>query len=584
MTQRRGRWRWIVGLLVALAVGRGMAGLVAGAAQAAALGVRPSWRLFAAMDLSLRTMVAAIAALVLFANLLAVRHSIVSVVLPRQIGNLRIGEAIPMRLLTLGAAAIAVAIGALFAAIDLDGQRILLALHGVRFGETDPFLERDIAWYLIGMPVERALWETVVRIVALASLLTVVLYAGTPSLRVRDGRLVVTGWVRRHLGVLGGATLLLVAWHWRLARYELLVTGSGATEGFGVVDHRLLLPYLLTLSIVTAGVAGVFIAAVWQGAHRVAIGLAMSVLVIAPMGRLALVTFAPSLGATTRGIRDRELAYTATRTRFTTRAHGESPGGGDRGPLALDSLRRLLPDGAVILPDGGRYRVVRDTTGRIAAAPLETWGERLTQAWALQNPRLAMVGGEAGDGLVLGANPWSRVARVAPFVRPAPMPRLVAHQGGALWVLDLEVEGEWYPLAAPLRDRGTVVRYRRSAGVALVDAMTGGVRLVPPEDPDPILRAWMTLVPDVFATGASVGIGLELDRARAVPPVADLSTAPTSVSARSTPPAITGPPGELRTEAAALYDAMEAARQVGDWAAYGAAWRKLGVLLGRPTP
>ncbi|MFM8780830.1 MAG: UPF0182 family protein, partial [Gemmatimonadota bacterium] len=382
MTQRRGRWRWILGLLVARAVGRGISGLVAGAAQAEALCVRPCWRLFTAMDLSLRTLVAAVAALVLFANLLAVRHSIVSVVLPRQIGNLRIGEAIPMRLLTLGAAAVAVAIGALFALVDLDGQQVLLALHGVRFGESDPFLERDIGWYLIGLPVERALWETVVRIVMVASLFTIVFYAATPSLRVREGGLMVTDWARRHLGVLGGVAMLLLAWHWRLARYEVLVTGSGASEGFGAVDHRLVLPYLLTLSIVMAGAAGVFIVAVWQRATRLAFGLLFSLLVIGPLGRLAIVTFGPSLGATTRGIRDRELAYAATRARFTARAHGDVAFATDRAPLALDSLRRLVPAGAVILPDGGRYRVVHDTTGQVAAAALETWGQRISQAWA----------------------------------------------------------------------------------------------------------------------------------------------------------------------------------------------------------
>lgn len=509
MTQRRSRWRWILGLLVALAVGRGISGLVAGAAQAEALGVRPSWRLFTAMDLSLRTLVAAIAALVLFVNLLGVRHSIVSVVLPRQIGNLRIGEAIPMRLLTLGAAAVAVGIGALFALVDLDGQQVLLALHGVRFGESDPFLERDIGWYLIELPVERALWETVVRIVMVASLFTLVLYAATPSLRVREGRLMVTDWARRHLGVLGGVAMLLVAWHWRLARYEVLVTGSGASEGFGAVDHRLVLPYLLTLSIVMAGAAGVFIVAVWQRATRVAVGLLLSLLVIGPLGRLAIVTFGPSLGATTRGIRDRELAYVATRARFTARASGAVAAGTDRASTALDSLRRLVPPRAVILPDGGRYRVVHDTTGQVAAAALETWGQRISQAWAMQNPRLAMDGGAMGDRLLLGTNPWSRIARVAPFLRPAPTPRLVIREGGALWVLDLEVAGEWYPLATPLPHRGTVVRYRRSAGVALVDAMTGVVRILPPSDPDPVLRAWMALVPDVFSAGASLGQGID---------------------------------------------------------------------------
>ncbi len=550
-----------------------MAGLIAGAAQAEALGVRPSWRLFAAMDLSLRVVIAAVAALVLFTNLLAVRHSIVSIVLPRQLGNLRFGEAIPMRVLTLGAAGIALVIGGLFASVDLDVQQILLALHGVRFGEVDPIFERDIAWYLIGLPVERAVWDHVLSIVAVASLLTIALYAGTPSLRVREGRVVVTGWVRRHVGVLGGVGLVLLAWHWRLERYEVLVTGSGVSQGFGAVDHRLVLPYLLGLSILTVGIAGAFVSAVWAGATRLAMGLLLTVLVVGPLGRVALVTFGPSLGLTTRGIREREASYDAMRSRFTARAHGQAIRSVTGGALALDSLQRLAPAGAIIRPDGGRYRVVRDTTGRVAAPSLTTWGQRISQAWALQNPRLAGAGGAAEDRLLLGANPWSRVTRLAPFLRPAPTPRAVERDGGFYWVLDLTIEGEWYPLADLLPERGDPVRYHRSAGVAVVDAMTGAVRILPPAEPDPILRAWMALVPDVFAAGESV----PEDIADATP-----LTVAATVAAR--PDTSSMPPGTLRAEAAVLYDAMEAARRAGDWTAYGAAWRQLGVLLGRPAP
>ena len=581
MTQRRRRWFAFVSVLAALAIGRGLAGLIAGAAQAEALGVQPSWRLFAAMDLSLRVMIAAVAALVLFANLLAVRHSIVSIVLPRQLGNLRFAEAIPTRVLTLGAAGLALAIGALFASVDLDGQQILLALHGVRFGEADPILERDIAWYLIGLPGERALWDYALSIVAVAGLLTIALYAGTPSMRVREGRLVVTGWVRRHLGVLGGVGLVLLAWHWRLERYELLVTGSGVSQGFGAVDHRLVLPYLLGLSILTGGIAGAFVSMVWIGATRLGMGLLLAVLVVGPLGRVALVTVGPSLGATTRGIREREASYDAIRARFTARAHGEAVRSVDRGPLALDSLQRLAPAGAIILPDGGRYRMVRDTTGRVAAPSLTTWGQRISQAWALQNPRLAWAGGAAEDRLLVGASPWSRVTRVAPFLRPAPTPRAVEQDGWFYWVLDLTIEGEWYPFADPLPERRDPVRYHRPAGVAVVDAMTGAVRIVPPADPDPILRAWMTLVPDVFAAGESIP-----DNIAAAAP---LSIAD-SVAEQSTVVRLAGPeapavsPEWLRSQAAALYDAMETARRAGDWAAYGTAWRQLGVLLGRPAP
>jgi len=39
--------------------------------------------------------------------------------------------------------------------------------------------------------------------------------------------------------------------------------------------------------------------------------------------------------------------------------------------------------------------------------------------------------------------------------------------------------------------------------------MTGVVRILPPADPDPVLRAWMALVPDVFSAGASLGRGID---------------------------------------------------------------------------
>lgn len=144
------------------------------------------------------------------------------------------------------------------------------------------------------------------------------------------------------------------------------------------------------------------------------------------------------------------------------------------------------------------------------------------------------------------------------------------------WVLDLTLEAASYPLAAPLPDRVELVRYRRAAGVALVDAMTGAVHIVPPAEPDPVLRAWMALTPDIFATGRTIPPGLDL-----APPSAPFIAPDTSEASRTSPKRATPPAGDLRAEAAALYDAMETARRAGEWAAYGEAWRRLGVLLGR---
>src|SRR5262245_43220759 len=76
-----------------------------------AMGAGELWRSRLLTTLALRASGALVAGLFAFANLLAVRHSVVSLVLPRRVGNIEIGEEVPGRSLVLSAALLAILLG-----------------------------------------------------------------------------------------------------------------------------------------------------------------------------------------------------------------------------------------------------------------------------------------------------------------------------------------------------------------------------------------------------------------------------------------------------------------------------------------
>src|SRR5688500_18670354 len=75
-----------------------------------ALGAAAVWREKATDQLLLFSVGATAAFLFSYANLSAVRHSIISLVLPRRIANIEFGEAVPVRFLDAAALGIAGAI------------------------------------------------------------------------------------------------------------------------------------------------------------------------------------------------------------------------------------------------------------------------------------------------------------------------------------------------------------------------------------------------------------------------------------------------------------------------------------------
>ncbi|MFN0098212.1 MAG: UPF0182 family protein [Gemmatimonadaceae bacterium] len=324
MTARRGLFWLVAGLALTLLVGRWVAGMYADWAFHRALGTEAVWRVQAVMSGGVRLVVFLGAFVVALANLIAVRRSIISLVLPRRVGNLEIGEQVPSSWLTAGAFSLALGLAALFAAVDHDWTAITLAFNALPFGEIEPYLDRDLSFYVTWLPFERWLFALLTTLHVAVSIAVLVVYLATPSVRWGDGGLYVSTWVRRHLGILVGLAILLVAWDWRLDRFGLLSVGSGynrfvfEARPFGVVDHRLLLPYLTVASFAAMPVAAVFVWATWRGATRLAFVLLTMLLVGGPVAHIVLPTFADETAASPA----RRRPYQNASILFSRRAYG----------------------------------------------------------------------------------------------------------------------------------------------------------------------------------------------------------------------------------------------------------------------
>jgi uncharacterized membrane protein (UPF0182 family) len=326
MPGKRGFLWLLAGIALALLAGRAVAALYADWAFHHAHGADALWRTAALTSGLARLAVLSIAFAFVFANLYAVRQSIVSLVLPRRLGNIDFGESVPPSRLTALALALALLVGVLFAALGHDWTTVALAFDGSRFAEIEPFSGRDLGFYVHWLPFERAMNSLATVLVVLTAVVVLVLYWITPSVRWDERGLYVSTWVRRHLGILGALVIGLVGWDWRLDRFMLLVDGSGWSRlgeagTFTRFDHRILTPYLVVLSFLTIPTAVVFAWSVWRGYVRLALGLITLLIVGGPVTRIALPAL---LKPDTRSDmqRERERPYAATRVLYTRRAYG----------------------------------------------------------------------------------------------------------------------------------------------------------------------------------------------------------------------------------------------------------------------
>ncbi len=371
MTTRRWLMVALAAAAVLLIVGRNLAGVYSDYLWYDSLGASALWRARMGAVTILRLGSGAVAALFAFANLYAVRQSVVSLVFPRRLANLEIGEEVPGRYLVAVAAVLAVILGALLTMSSDDWMSVVLSRSSKPFSETDPYFSQDLGFFVYWLPLESSLWMWAFYLVLVVGLVVILLYALTPSLKWQRGGLYASTYVRRHVTVLIGVLLLLLAWSFRLDMYSLLVDGSGAEGAFGWVDHRVGVPGDLLLSLLTLGASIIVLWAGFVGQFRLAAISVLTSVLLALIVREAVPAIAERSGTDAQRT-SREQAYLATRATYTRRAFGVDAMPRADSSLAYPTLSAALPAVPVWDPPA----LVRATnSGRTASdsTPLVGW-------------------------------------------------------------------------------------------------------------------------------------------------------------------------------------------------------------------
>jgi uncharacterized membrane protein (UPF0182 family) len=610
MTPRR--WFGLAATIVAvLVVGRIAAGLYVDYRWYDALGAgaRAVWRARLVDLVAMRIVLGVVATGFYFANLYGVSGSVESLVLPRRLGDLEIGEKVSGNRLLWGAGALAVALGIAASLLVDDWMSFDLIRTAQPFGVPEPYTGADLSFFVHWLPFENALYVWALTVLLSAATIALVLYALTSGLRWEGGHLRTTRHVRRHLTVLASALLLLLAWGHRLDAYALLSNGSGPHGLFTFVDYDIVLRTRFALAIVTAMAALVVLRAGWQGQARVTFWVLTAVFV----STLLLRGIVPAIGSRLVGrveAERRNAPFLNNRAYVTQNAYGVNtiavapPGYGlpsiaalsdaaplwdpavlaravehqRRGEIAGDELGwqpsggrlaavvvtrpvpngdagardvepsawRVLPLAAtaadlagdpvplddpgtgissrprrlLVFPQATGYSVTSDSTGRIAADPIDGFWARLAHAWDQRDFRLLL--SDQLDRLdapviVLRRGVRDRLDAVAPFFTQGHVVSPVVVADTLFWVSHLYAAAEEFPLSQRYNVGVNVWGYFQHAAIGIVNAETGHVTLLADGAPGQLAAAWIRRFPMLFTPPAA----LDAQLLASLPPATD---------------------------------------------------------------
>jgi len=587
---------------VLLIAGRALAGIYADYLWYESLGAVALWRMRAKQTMLLEAGSALGAGLFAFANLYAVRQSVVQLVFPRKVGDIEIGEEVSGRYLLGATVGLSAILGVVLTLPQDSWTTFFLARAGRAFQETEPYFGADLGFFVYWVPFENLLWNWAFIAVSVVSVAVILLYALTPSLKWERRRFEASGYVKRHLTVLAGVILLMAAWSFRLDMYSLLAEGSGVDAAFSYVDHRVGIPGDLLLSVATLGAGLIVLWAGFAGQFRLAAISTLSVIVLALVVREGAPLIAEHSGSDNER-RMRERPYISTRAAYTRRAFGignipnadstiaypslaaampwvpvwdpsalaravdagragddqtsltgwrvESgeivvdvvgappPGASVRAPWTVARIRATEADdrGApvrlsgpnatatddtpleapLVFPGARAPTVVADSLTRTTGTPLASFTTRLATAWSTQDFHL--LGNDLAQPkptLIAHRDVRERVARCAPFFTLGGRVQPLLHEDTLYWGVDLYSTSQTYPLSWRLLALGQERSYLRHAAVAVVQAVTGEVTIVPDSSLDPVAETWVRELPGMFGTWTGLPPGL---RALLGPPV-----------------------------------------------------------------
>lgn len=428
-------------------------------------------------------------------NFSAVRHSIVALVLPRRIANVEFGEAVPARFLDAVAVGLAATVAVALTAALPSWTDVARVRANAWFGESDPYHQLDLAFYTSWLPLETAAHSWLVLVVAIVAVLVLALYSLTPSLRWGDGRMHVSTYVRRHMGVLAAVLLLLVAWRFRLESYALLSDGSGPGGAFTATDDRFALPWYVGLVIITVAAAAVIGWSTWTGQLTIAFAILTLVLIVIAGVQL----WRPvAVGRESAG-----APYESTRSAFTARAYDAvadsvAAGIGDSLPVAEDRSVAAAESRALVAPGASGYIVVSGVGRGVVAPSVASLFSRVAHAWREQDGRVLKADMPTDPRIVRVRDLYDRVHRLAPVFSVLESHEGLFHMDTLYWVVPVYAASARYPLAEQRVVGDTVRTYFRQAATAYVHSISGRVTFVADAAGEPLAIAWRRRFPSLF--------------------------------------------------------------------------------------
>ncbi|MDT8339950.1 MAG: UPF0182 family protein [Longimicrobiales bacterium] len=190
----------------------------------------------------------------LFINLRIVARGLGALQIRRRFGNLEIAERLPAHYVSWGVWGLSALLGLWFGASVPEGvaRALLLQAHAPEWGLVDPYLGRDLGYYVFVLPNLRAGVTLGLLVTFLLTAVTASGYAATGTFQVSGRAITVTAQARRHLSVLVALFLVLVGVRFAVGRSLLLLAGSSDIPGlFGYADHAARLPALRALAVVS---------------------------------------------------------------------------------------------------------------------------------------------------------------------------------------------------------------------------------------------------------------------------------------------------------------------------------------------
>ena len=212
-----------------------------------------------------RVMVAVLVGAVCFLNLRFIARSLGGIKIKRRVGDLVISEQLPQAVVVWSVAIASALIGLWFGASvpGSMGLSVLYLLNAPEWGVTDPFLGQDLMFFVILLPLLRALVTLGLVVFFLIFTLVTAGYAATGALQWGPGRFVVEKRPRTHLGVIIAAFSVMLAAQFWLARFVLLLNGTSGVQGiFGFADAEARMPAYGILALLALSVSA---AALWSG-------------------------------------------------------------------------------------------------------------------------------------------------------------------------------------------------------------------------------------------------------------------------------------------------------------------------------